>query len=89
MGKRLDDVFDDDEVIDQRRIRRTTTDDFSRPPKGSFAWGSHLLFICAGLLFIAVFVIASVMSAKARLDAPQPKKVATAVAAPSDLGFCT
>jgi outer membrane protein OmpA-like peptidoglycan-associated protein len=83
MAKNLDDVFDDDGGQDPG------DDKPKRTSNASFSWASHALLLGAGCAMVLLFVIVTISGAKARLNAPVVKKAATAVAAPSDLGFCT
>ncbi len=94
MVKRLDETFDDDPASDTAvDVMDRDPHDAPEPPEpraaGSFSWGQHLLLIAGGMLAVLLFVTISVNSAKQRLAAPEVKKPQTAVAAPSDLGFCT
>ncbi|MCC6808936.1 MAG: hypothetical protein IT381_16025 [Deltaproteobacteria bacterium] len=95
MSKRLDEEFDNDadgmeehsgEHRDAMGADSSEVSSSRRPPMN---WQAHGVLIAIGALFVLMFVAITVQSAKTRLEAAPEKKKATAVAAPTDLGFCT
>jgi outer membrane protein OmpA-like peptidoglycan-associated protein len=86
MPRDLDEEFDDDMNEGSGPIDTGEVSGAKPPP---FSWSQHGVMIGMGAVFLLLFVTLSVGSAKSRLEAPKETKKPAAVAAPSDLGFCT
>lgn len=91
MSRKLDEEFDDDmtEASGPVNLNDQGSGEVSSSRRPPMNWGQHYMLMGLGAAFILIFVAVSVESAKARLEAPREKKKPPAVAAPSDLGFCT
>jgi outer membrane protein OmpA-like peptidoglycan-associated protein len=87
MSKRLDEDFDDETNMGEREpVEKSEVSSSRFAPMN---WSAHALMLGVGAVVVLMVVGISVQSAKTRLEAPVEKKKPPAVAAASDLGFCT
>lgn len=91
MGRRLDEEFDDGTGAEDGGATGNDGDsgEVSSSRRPPVSMKQHGLIMAIGAAAMAMLVVIFLSSAKNRLEAPKEKKKPPAVAAPSDLGFCT